>query len=147
MIVVAAPIAFVCLLLFLLALSSYSQSVSAKNWSSASGKILESYIKEKVKEDRIKYKPRVRYEFSYLGKVYQGRSLTSGARYGTRDKAHAEQLLEPYSVGAEVQVYFNPKKPSRNALAVNSQEPSLNFLAVCTAMMVCSLLFLILSLL
>ena len=94
---------------------------ASRSWPSITGKIFRSEIVggwESAASGNLEYmyKPDIRYEYFINGQRYEGNSV----RYKTVS-ASGESLLEDpkrqFPVGREVEVFFNPNKPSESILA------------------------------
>lgn len=95
---------------------SYVQTRKSARWPSTLGRVTASFIKEKMRKGRTRYKPRVEYTYTVNGATYSGKRFTYGSRSPIRTREEAQKFLAPYPVGAEVQVFYNPKDPSQCCL-------------------------------
>jgi len=91
------------------------------SWPATQGKIVLSAVTETTTTDnsndgtwteRTFYFPKVRYEYSVLGKTYTGDRIAFGASKGFSTIAGAEKVLERYPEDATVTVYYNPNNPA-----------------------------------
>lgn len=89
---------------------------ASMNWPYVQGRIIESYIKEKKKKGKVRYKLRIRYEYLVDRERYEGRIVQYGKGLSFRSKDEAELALSHYQLGSEVSVYFMPKKPQYSCL-------------------------------
>lgn len=87
----------------------------SQNWSSAMGKITESYVRRKVSTDSdgdttTSYYPEVRYTYQYLGTEFSGDRIAFGGKVGGgQNKAYT--AISSYPVGKDVTVYYDPNNP------------------------------------
>ncbi len=94
-------------------------------WPATQGKIVLSTVMTSTTRhrtdsgmwvERTSYFPKVRYEYSVLGKAYTGERIAFGAAKGHSAPADAEKVLARYPVGATVTVYYNPRDPAEAVL-------------------------------
>ena len=87
----------------------------SRHWPSTPGTITSSSISKQTRRDsnhrtRTTYYPRVQYQYQVDGKhCTSDRIEFGGASGGTRSKA--KKLVDRYSPGKKVKVYYNPRDP------------------------------------
>ncbi len=84
----------------------------SQNWSSAAGRITESYVRREENMDSdgyttTSYYPEVRYGYEFLGTEYTGDKIAFGGKMGGNQK-NAQERLAQYPVGKNVIVYYDP---------------------------------------
>ena len=113
---------FVLGVFFLFAgLRAVSMRRASRSWPSASGQVTGSEIQVKTFHfltrmggTSTEYRPQIHYAYNVDGIPYQGAQIT----YGSIDVSQpaAQAMLDKYPPGAEVAVYYNPKKPGEAVL-------------------------------
>ncbi len=110
---------------FLLAYAMQKQVWATQGWNIATGKILDTSVQTRRDWDsdgryRMLYNSEVVYSFIVRGEQYISDRVSFGGKYrGSVAGAvpgFVRSRLQKYPVGAEVQVYYNPKNPSECAL-------------------------------
>lgn len=111
---------FAAMPLILAAITTYKllQVRAAAGWSTATGRI--TWVGTKVQRQRrsgqatiVTSKPAARYEFKVGDEAFEGDSLSLGETPGT---AGLDGTFPRYKVGAEVEVYYDPARPTRCTL-------------------------------
>jgi len=102
-------------------LRSRKKAELSQNWPNAQGTITVSTVRESSSTDddgyvSTYYHPKVEYEYEVGGQAYTGKHVSFGGSTGYGNPAQAKAKLERYPVGALVQVYYNPEKPSEAVL-------------------------------
>ena len=87
----------------------------SQNWSSASGRITESYVRREESMDSegfttTSYYPETLYVYQFLGAEYTGDKIAFGGKVGGNQKK-AQASLVQYPVGKNVIVYYDPNNP------------------------------------
>lgn len=96
------------------------QIAEAQDWASAQGRIdfaqVETERQYRNGRYRSRYVPQVRYSYAVGGTTYTNDDiwLTGSHSYSSHD--NAAEVLQPYAVGAPVQVFYSPADPRRSAL-------------------------------
>ena len=110
--------------LFLLAVNQGKKARAAEAWPTAAGVILSSGLEENRSYDQeeqrteITYEPCVQYQYSLMGQLYQGNSLSFGkASYDFRT---ASKKIAAYPQGAQVVVHYDPADPNKAVLETKS---------------------------
>lgn len=106
------------------------------NWPSAQGEIVYFESFENVRDTDMSmvgdvvdsaYSVVLRYEYEVDGETYVGERISVDETVTDEnrlvEKERAEELSEKYSVGTEVEVYYNPDDPARAGLERPSGEP------------------------
>lgn len=92
----------------------------SQSWSSAAGRITESYVRRQESRDSdgyttTSYYPEVRYTYQALGVEYSGDKIAFGGSVGgSQKKAH--ERLTSYPVGKDVIVHYDPNNPEEAVL-------------------------------
>jgi len=86
---------------------------ASQSWSSASGRITESYVRRADSVDsegysQTHYYPEVRYEYDLLGATFTGDKIAFGGNTGYGSPKKAQETSIKYPVGAGVTVYYDP---------------------------------------
>ena len=89
---------------------------ASTSWSSVSGRITESYLREENRTDsdgypQTYYYPEVRYEYDLLGATYTGDKIAFGSKTGNGSQKKTQEALAQYPVGKSVSVYYDPNNP------------------------------------
>lgn len=96
-----------------------SQSRASKDWPTAQGVIARSGLSRVKLLNEEKYQADVKYHFQVNGRDYSGTRISFMSTTGSSEKAQYA-LIEPYPVGAEVTVYYDPDDPSSSILVPGS---------------------------
>jgi len=88
----------------------------SQSWSSASGRITESFVRSEESWDSdgyttTSYYPEVRYTYEFLGTEYIGHQIAFGGSVGNSNYKKAEEILAQYPVGKNVVIYYDPNNP------------------------------------
>lgn len=86
---------------------------ASQAWTSASGRITESYVRREDSTDsdgypQTYYYPEVRYEYDLLGATFTGDKIAFGTKTGNSGQKKAQEALAQYPVGKSVTVYYDP---------------------------------------
>jgi hypothetical protein len=96
------------------------QIAEARDWPSVQGRIdfaqVETERRYRNGRNRTRYVPQVRYSYAVGGTAYTNDDiwLTGSHSYSTHE--NAAEVLQPYPVGAPVQIFYSPADPRRSAL-------------------------------
>lgn len=87
----------------------------SQKWSSAAGRITESYVRREDSTDSdgyptTSYYPEVQFTYEFLGSEYAGNKIAFGGSMGGGQKK-AQESLAQYPVGKDVIVYYDPNNP------------------------------------
>ncbi|MBI4671491.1 MAG: DUF3592 domain-containing protein [Chloroflexi bacterium] len=104
------------LILFLLSLIQGGSATGSRNWASAPGTIIASYLAyERDPQDpqglKAYYVPNVVFEYAAQGQLQSASRIHFGAPSKLARKRAAEHKLANYPVAARVTVYYNPDAP------------------------------------
>jgi hypothetical protein len=99
-----------------IAMLLYQQSASkaTRDWSSVTGRVLTSKVVPKSSSNRSTT-PAVTYTYEVAGKIYKGETILPGWIQRSSPE-YARKIVARYPKGANVTVYYNPKKPSEACL-------------------------------
>ena len=95
------------------------QSRAALAWPSTDGRIVESVVEEKhLPGDRpnMRFAPRIAYEYSVDGRAYRSERVAFGDVFWSLAPQAARAKVARYPRGAQVTVYFNPRRPQEAVL-------------------------------
>ena len=107
--------------ILLLALIQSAPAMSAREWASADGIVVQSFIStehddEDAKASRIYYVPNVAYTYFAQDIQQLGTRIHFGAHKKNTVREGAEKDLSAYPVGARVTVYYDPERPNNSVL-------------------------------
>lgn len=120
--VAAGPIlAFPYLVFYWAALA---RSKSAESWPHTKGKVETSYMEEVVS---VWPAPIVIYTYAVDERSYRSTRVRFGGT-GAMNPVAAEQLLSRYPTGAQVDVFYDPKRPGQSVLIPEQDAPGRNLL-------------------
>ncbi len=96
-------------------------AAASKTWPSVPGRVLRSFITEKTGhyEDRgyvTEYQARVEYEFSVDSQQFSGNRIQFGGPQPSEDLDWVRTVVNYYTDNPEVDVYYDPRKPSQCTL-------------------------------
>lgn len=95
-----------------------NQAAGARSWARTTGRIVSSTVSRPAlvgKGDETRATVEVRYQYHVGDKDYEGDRIRFGGRSGT-SAVIADRIAAKYPPGAVVDVYYNPKSPSRAVL-------------------------------
>lgn len=92
------------------------RSYATAEWPSVEGRVISASVDRAERMDQdtrrvtYRYTPVVRYSYSVDGQEYEGTKITyTQGQYRTESRARED--LEPYPVGGQVTVYYDPQNP------------------------------------
>ncbi|MCC6146131.1 MAG: DUF3592 domain-containing protein [Anaerolineaceae bacterium] len=102
-------------------LRSHRKAELSRDWPGVQGKVTVSTVRETSSTDddgyaSTYYHPKVEFEYEVGGQTHTGKHVSFGGSTGYGHPAQAKAKLEHYPVGALVQVYYNPERPSEAVL-------------------------------
>lgn len=93
------------------------RAFESADWTTTEGVVILSEVTEADLNERqstvdeaIRYYVEFEYDYEVDGVSYQGDCIAIGES-GVRSRAEGERRIEPYPVGSQVTVYFDPKNP------------------------------------
>lgn len=89
-------------------------SVSS-DWPSTQGEIVSSYVREDSDEDGTTYHAEVSYAYVANDQRHTNNTVSFG-QYGSSNPDHAENIINRYTVGKIVTVYYDPASPETAVL-------------------------------
>lgn len=120
--VAAAPIlALPYLIFYRIALA---KARSAQGWPSIKGKVVNAFMEQ---VGSVWPAPIIIYSYAVDDRAYRSSRVRFGGT-GMMSPVDAEQLLERFPTGAEVDVYYDPKRPGQSVLIQTHEAPSRNLL-------------------
>ncbi len=97
-------------------LPSFAESLRARRWTRVRGTVTGSFIAEgKTVDGPSSYAPEIQYTYEFEGRKFFGERI-SVIGTSAQHRGHAREVLARYPVGASVDVYVDPRKPSRAVL-------------------------------
>lgn len=112
---------------FLLGMSTHILDINSKKWNQTTGTITHAELKENISTDsdgrqQISYKADLEYIYQSNGKTKQlvGTHLFPYVDMWTPYKKEKLAILEKLKKGNKVQVFYNPKNPSKSCLITGS---------------------------
>ncbi|OHB21367.1 MAG: hypothetical protein A3J67_03435 [Parcubacteria group bacterium RIFCSPHIGHO2_02_FULL_48_10b] len=96
-------------------------AMKSKNWPSAEGTVTVSRLSTHTGSDSTTYGADIAYDYTVEGVLYTGSKVTFGD-YSSSDPSHAREVVNRYSEGKSVIVYYNPDDPKTSVL-----EPGANW--------------------
>jgi hypothetical protein len=118
----AIPFCLILGVLILILARSAMKSNSSRRWPSTDGTIIASTVEShrsyssSSHTHTTMYSPRVVYEYSVEGRRYQNQTLNFGTVASASMPVWAESTVGRYPRGANVQVFYNPSKPTEAVL-------------------------------
>lgn len=115
-------------------------SQESQAWPAAPGTITRSDISENVsrdadgEHDSTTYTPNVGYEYVVDGQTYHGTRIQFGGPWCS-SRASAVQYVERYPLGAKVEVFHDPGKPSLCTLDRTTSRASLVWIGLIAALL------------
>jgi hypothetical protein len=93
----------------------------SQHWPSVEGEITSSYVQQDVRsiEDSSKkptFSPKISYQYSVGGKTYTGEKISFSGGEGGEKKNKAQAVVNRYSSGKKVAVYYDPNHPEKAVL-------------------------------
>src|SRR5688500_403308 len=96
--------------------SGFVASLRSRNWVRVRGRVTSAWISEHTNTDGpSSFMPAVRYQYQFEGRLLSGDRI-GFINIGGRHRGIPEQVLQRYPVGAEVDVYVDPLRPTRAVL-------------------------------
>jgi hypothetical protein len=116
---------FLFFLLLLLGWFTYSiigvtKGIATKSWTKTTAIVVTSEVKKGTSsKGSPKYSPEITYYYQIGAMEYTSKKYSSTTARGTSQ--WARQVVDKYPSGAEVAVYYNPKKVNESVLATGLQ--------------------------
>ena len=112
--------------------TGWAESREASAWPTVTGRITSSMIETRTaysnKGARHRmYEPHVTYAYEVGGVEYRSDRLSLSQERDDTSREALEEELQPYSVGAPVTVHYDPVRPQRSALVLESANPIIYF--------------------
>lgn len=100
------------------AIRSTRECDDSDKWPFTVGKITEFQLKADRDDEgrKIRYIPQISYVYQVEGKILDGKRIRFGRAPSFRSKYDAEEFLESYPVGAEINVFYDPSNPKKSVL-------------------------------
>jgi len=119
---VLIPTIFVIIGLVLLFIyfRNLSKVRASQAWPTAQRTVIQSWVRKSSSTDddgsvSYSYYPEIRYQYHVMGTEYQGNKISFGPKVGG-NRSRAEKMIEKYSTGAGVTVYYQPDNPANAIL-------------------------------
>ena len=131
------PLLFIGMSVFILVMGLKERRLGQESlsWPAVSGTVTRSQVERRTETDSdghtdVDYKPTVRFTYSVEGVEYQGMRLQFGAPdYDKNSEAQAQ--LDPFPVGKEVPVYYNPENPKLAVLLTGAGQGAALLIGLC----------------
>lgn len=107
------------LLALLSGISMTQKGKASLNWPKTKGLIRISRVMKSRSGGRsggMSYNFEVEYEFVVDRKIYTGSNYSYRMNYNAANPSGARDLVDRYPIDSEVEVFYDPKKPTRNVL-------------------------------
>lgn len=96
--------------------SGFAASWQSRKWTRVRGRITSAWVSESTRDDGpSSFTPEVRYKYQFDGRELTGDKI-GFVVMGAHHPGVAEKTLERYPVGAEVDVFVDPQRPTRSVL-------------------------------
>lgn len=82
-------------------------------WDNTTGEITRSDITTSTSKNGTQYKANIHYKYQVYGTEYTSKRAFYGSNISTSSKKRAQKLIDKYSVGQKVSLYYDPMKNSR----------------------------------
>ena len=95
------------------------RSRAAQAWPGTAGRILQSRVEAKtLPGDRpsTRFAPQIAYEYVVDGRTYRSEHIAFGKVFWSLAPQRAAAKVARYPAGAQVTVYFNPRRPEEAVL-------------------------------
>lgn len=90
---------------------------AAQNWPTTTGEVISSRVTVRRSGNSRTEHPSVVYTYSVNGQAFTGQIVRAGDQFGaTRIIGDAQRIVERYSPGSRVTVFYNPLNPSEACL-------------------------------
>ncbi len=94
---------------------------ATRSYTRTRGRVVRAEVEEfprTSEEGGTRFRPIVRYAFEVRGRTYESERISIGAATGTEssEAQDARRVVERYPLGAEVDVWFDPRDPGRSVL-------------------------------
>jgi len=106
------------ILMLLLGILLYSSkdvylAYSSLQWTACKAEILESRVLTSINHDTRspRYKPKVKYQYLVGSRIYISEKISYNSPYYAY--VSVDHIIEPFNVGDEIVVYYDPKNPAR----------------------------------
>ncbi len=100
------------------AIRAKKASQATQAWTTSIGRVISTKLNRHTSYShdgpRTSYEPVVEYEYSVMGSPYRGQRVAFGA--DTFSRQHAQQVLDRYPQGSQVNVYYDPNQPVESVL-------------------------------
>lgn len=103
----------------IVALRARQKAKTSQSWPAAQGSIESATLREHSNADPegssfTYYEPIIQYRYMVMGQQYSGQKVGYGASKVGRSQA--QKIIDRYTPGASVQVYYNPQNPQEAVL-------------------------------
>ncbi len=121
------------LIFIFIALRTRRQAAKSALWPVVPGNIVDSHLKEhrhynnRNHRTSYTYEPQVEYTYSVMEMTYTGNKIGYGV--SSYDRGNAQNFLDRYPVGAEIQVHYNPENLREAVIETSSGGKGLLILA------------------
>ena len=107
-----------CLWVIVANLLNIRRAQISKNWPSVTGRIVTSSFRAEHRDSDSsdRYIADIQYTYDVTGQTYSGNRVAYGLRKEVKSRRTLEELIQRYTTGSEVSVYYNPDDPSSAVL-------------------------------
>ena len=127
----------------LFAVRNFIKGSASKSWPQTPGTIQRSFVLvEKDSDGGNSYTPKVEYDYTVEGTVYQGSRLRHGPT-GSSSRAYADRAVALFAPGTKVLVFFNPQRPADAVLVQGAGWLNLLFAVVGVGLLVYGFIFMV----
>ena len=113
---IIAGTAVILNVIFLWIIIANQRKINAvKTWPTTTGTVLASYLERRRSSNNsgtVNY-PVVEYSYQVGGQIHRSSRIAPGSDVGGTG---AEKMIQPYPVGAQLTVYYNPQNPAEAVL-------------------------------
>jgi hypothetical protein len=88
----------------------------SKSWPKTSGTITNSEVNSWTKDGRSQYDARINYSYEVDGKKYNSTKINTSGSYSGGNITKAKELVDEFSAGKTIDVYYDPEIPDSAAL-------------------------------
>lgn len=110
-------------------MKNFSEARSSTSWPATEATITRSEVVQDNSGGKIRFEPKISYSYTVDNQAYSS-SQVAFRGFGTPIREHADELTATYPVGAKVQAYYNPQKPSSATLMTGANWLNYLFLTV-----------------
>lgn len=118
----------------------------SRNWIETSGEV--TYIEVEEIYNRpissmsagkkfTEYKINLKYEFTHNGNKYSGTQLYPLIPNVFSHKAHADEIIETYTINESTPIFFNPNNPNESCLITSKNFSAVKVFSISLILLIC----------